>query len=165
MKYTSYFPAVFPDNLCFTTLSHPHGTDLWHSVTALPPNWAEATGSCSGGLHSLLLFITICFSSSPTLSDPRATASFLKKNKLQVISSFKINLTLLIQFQSITEKEPHRLFGLRERLKSVWLSHSMWVSSCPPTWFKRVGNLCTMKSSSYLLEKKIFFVNHWIALL
>lgn len=31
--------------------------------------------ACSRGLHSLLLFISTCFSSSPTLSDPRAPTS------------------------------------------------------------------------------------------
>ena len=140
MKYTSHLPAVFPDTLCFTTLSHPQGTDFWHSVIAFLPDWAEAIGSCSGRLHSLLLFITICFPSSPTVSDPRATSSSLKKTEVQVISSFKINLILLIQFQPVTEKE---LQGLWERLESVWISHAMRVSSyfstpsCPPTGVKK----------------------------
>lgn len=109
MKYTSYLPAVFPDALCFTTLSHPHGTDFRHSVIAFLPDWAEAIGSCSGRLHSLLLFITICFSSSPTVSDPRATSSSLKKTKVQVISSFKINLkkkiNLILYSVSASDRE------------------------------------------------------------
>lgn len=109
MKYTSYLPAVFPDTLCFTTLSHPHGTDFRHSVIAFLPDWAEAIGSCSGRLHSLLLFITICFSSSPTVSDPRATSSSLKKTKVQVISSFKINLkkkiNLILYSVSASDRE------------------------------------------------------------